>query len=559
MKKLIFYLLLIVYCSLYVDNCVCQITEEWRALYLGPYDGADRISSMCLDSYGNVYVTGRSQRSAYIYDYATVKFNKWGNLNWAARYNWPGDTMGGATAWSIAIDKNDNVYVTGIAPVAISYSPGKITTIKYDSSGVQKWVAIYYNELFQASSTGRVSIAVSNSFHIYVTGSAFFINSGYNYTLIKYDSSGVQQWVAKYHGPGTQVDAVNQPSSIALDSSENVYITGVSTGDTTNNDIATIKFDSSGVMKWVARYNGPANLGDSAVGIKVDNSGNVYVTGATTREIYPNWGPRRNYVTVKYDSSGSQKWASFYRRDTGSFSTNFSNSIAVDNWGNVYVTGESMTSTQEIDCATVKYDSSGVQKWAVTYGYDHYAPDLGVALTLDNLGYVYVAANSYQGIRAHYATIKYSPIGEQLWCMRTYSVNGETPIAIAVDNLRNVYVSGGPSYTTIKYNQLTGIQPISNKIPDSYRLEQNYPNPFNPRTIIRFQIKDSRFVSLKVYDILGREIETLVNEIQKPGKYEVSFDAGKLSSGIYFYRLIVVDPLRRTGEYSETKRMILLK
>jgi hypothetical protein len=552
MKKLIFYLLLILYCSLYVDNCVCQVTEEWRATYSGPY-GGDFVKSMCLDSYGNVYITGESQRSSHIYDYATVKFNKWGNLNWVARYNWPGDTMGGATAWSITTDKNDNVYVTGIAPVAISYGPGKITTIKYDSSGVQKWVAIYYNELFQASSTGRVSIVVSNSFHIYVAGSAFFLNSGYNYTLIKYDSSGVQQWVKRYHGPGTQPDAVNQPSCIALDNNENVYITGVSTGDTTNKDIATIKFDSSGTQKWVARYNGPANLDDLATGIKVDNSGNVYVTGATGREIHPGWGLRSNYVTIKYDSSGSQKWASFYRRDTGSFGNNISNSFAVDDRGNVYVTGESGNSSGHQDCATVKYDSSGVQKWVSIYEFEqNYS--WGNALVLDNQGYIYVAANSYQGIPPHFATIKYSPTGEQLWCMRTYSVNGETPVAIAVDNLKNVYVSGSGNgdYMTIKYNQLTGIQPISNKIPDSYRLEQNFPNPFNPRTIIRFQIKDSRFVSLKVYDILGREIETLVNEIQKPGEYEVSFDAGKLSSGIYFYRLIA-------GEYSETKRMILLK
>ncbi|MBI5401888.1 MAG: SBBP repeat-containing protein [Ignavibacteriae bacterium] len=548
--KLIFYLLLIIHSSSYINNCVCQVVQEWEARYIGPYNN-DGVWAMCLDSYGNVYVTGTSYRSANIHDYATVKFNKWGNLNWVTRYNWPGDTTGIASARSIAIDKNDNVYVTGKAPVTISGNPGKITTIKYDSSGVQKWVSIFYDQYYQIWPTGKVSIAVSNSFHIYVAGSTCFTN-GYNYTLIKYDSSGVQQWVAKYHGPGTQVDAVNQPSSIVLDNNENVYVTGVSTGDTTFNDIATIKFDSSGTQKWVTRYNGPANLGDSAVDIKVDNSGNVYVTGATGREMYPNWGPRRNYVTIKYDSSGNQIWASFYKRDSSSFSTNFSNSIAVDNLGNVYVTGESMNSTQEIDCATVKYDSTGVQKWVAIYGYDHYAADWGVALVLDNLGYVYVAVNSYQGIRPHYATIKYSPTSEQLWCMRTYSANGESPRGIAVDNLRNVYVAGGPWYTAIKYNQPTGIRQISNELPNTFHLEQNYPNPFNSSTIIRFQIKDSRFITLKVYDIMGREIETLVNERQKPGEYEVSFDADKLSSGIYFCKLIA-------GEYSETKKMILLK
>lgn len=549
--KIIRLFVLLTVLIIYPEWSSAQVIEEWRATYSGLY-GGDFVKSMCIDSYGNVYVTGESQRSQYIYDYATVKFNKWGgNLIWAARYNWPGDTMGGATAYSIALDKNDNVYVTGTAPVTISGLRGKITTVKYDSSGSQKWVAIFYDELYQAFPAGRVSIAVSNSFHIYVAGSACFTN-GYNYTLIKYDSSGVQQWVAKYHGPGTQVDAVNQPSCIVLDDKENIYVSGVSTGDTTYNDIATIKFDSSGTQKWVARYNGPANLGDSATGIKVDNSGNVYVTGVACRRIYQ-FGARYDYVTIKYDSSGNQKWESLYRGDTSSYSNNFSNSIAVDNWGNVYVTGESRKANEYEDCATVKYDSSGARKWVAFYDFDH-NPDWGVALVLDNLGYVYVAANSYQGIRPHFATIKYSPTGEQLWCMRTYSVNGESPVAIAVDNLRNVYVSGSGNgdYLTIKYNQPTGIQPVSNKIPDTYRLEQNFPNPFNPETNIRLALPTRSFVKLVVYDILGREVSILVNDQLNSGTYELNWNASNYPSGIYFYRLIA-------GEYSETKRMILLK
>ncbi len=101
------------------------------------------------------------------------------------------------------------------------------------------------------------------------------------------------------------------------------------------------------------------------------------------------------------------------------------------------------------------------------------------------------------------------------------------------------------------------IQYISSEIPVKNELHQNYPNPFNPKTTIRFQIKDTRFVSIKVYDIIGKEITTLVNEKLNAGTYEVPFSISKLSgyqesSGIYFYRLI-------TETYSETKRMILLK
>ncbi|MCX6166267.1 MAG: T9SS type A sorting domain-containing protein, partial [Ignavibacteriae bacterium] len=82
--------------------------------------------------------------------------------------------------------------------------------------------------------------------------------------------------------------------------------------------------------------------------------------------------------------------------------------------------------------------------------------------------------------------------------------------------------------------------------------QQNYPNPFNPNTIIRFQIKDSRFVTLKVYDMLGKEVATLVNEKLAAGTYEATFDASQYTSGVYFYRL-------QTENFTDTKRMILIK
>ncbi|MFA5405076.1 MAG: M28 family peptidase [Ignavibacteria bacterium] len=89
-------------------------------------------------------------------------------------------------------------------------------------------------------------------------------------------------------------------------------------------------------------------------------------------------------------------------------------------------------------------------------------------------------------------------------------------------------------------------------IPVKYELSQNYPNPFNPTTIIKFQIKDLRFTTLKIYDILGKEVATLVNEKLKAGTYEVTFEGSNLASGIYFYQL-------KTDNFIETKKLILIK
>jgi hypothetical protein len=85
-----------------------------------------------------------------------------------------------------------------------------------------------------------------------------------------------------------------------------------------------------------------------------------------------------------------------------------------------------------------------------------------------------------------------------------------------------------------------------------YSLSQNYPNPFNPSTSIEFRIQQSEFISLKVYDVLGNQITTLVNEQKSAGTYQVEFDASQLTSGIYFYELIA-------GKFRQTNKMLLLK
>jgi hypothetical protein len=89
-------------------------------------------------------------------------------------------------------------------------------------------------------------------------------------------------------------------------------------------------------------------------------------------------------------------------------------------------------------------------------------------------------------------------------------------------------------------------------LPQEFSLNQNYPNPFNPTTIISWQLPVSGHVSLKVYDIIGNEVATLVNEEKPAGNYEISFDASGLSSGVYFYKLT-------SGNFIKTKKMILLR
>jgi len=90
------------------------------------------------------------------------------------------------------------------------------------------------------------------------------------------------------------------------------------------------------------------------------------------------------------------------------------------------------------------------------------------------------------------------------------------------------------------------------EIPNKYRLSQNFPNPFNPKTRIEFSIPKQNYVTLKIYDILGREIKTLVNELKSPGIYIADLDGSEFSSGVYFYRI-------EAGDFTDVKKMILIK
>jgi hypothetical protein len=97
-----------------------------------------------------------------------------------------------------------------------------------------------------------------------------------------------------------------------------------------------------------------------------------------------------------------------------------------------------------------------------------------------------------------------------------------------------------------------GVNPVGNTIPTVYSLSQNYPNPFNPVTKINFAIPKQGLVTLKIYDVLGREVRTLVSEVKTPGNYAVDFNGAELSSGVYFYRL-------QSADFTDIKRMMLIK
>jgi len=312
--------------------------QKWIQRYNGPGNSTDEATSLAVDQLGNVYVTGYSHGSGIYSDYATIKYNSNGDSVWVKRYNGSANGYDGAT--SIAIDEFRNVYVTGISNE--SGSSTDIQTIKYNSNGVKMWDRKYNGT--GNSTDGAYSIKVDNSGNVYVTGYSY--NGTYpDYATVKYNSAGVQQWAQLYSG---SLNGFDEAHSIAVDGLGNVYITGESQDSTGYNDFATIKYNTTGIQQWVQRYNGPTNNHDMGKSIACDSLGNVYVTGES-RGV----GTNRDYLTIKYNSLGIQQWDKWYN-GTGN-QGDYSTAIVIDRSGNVYVTGYSLGNGTSYDITTIKY------------------------------------------------------------------------------------------------------------------------------------------------------------------------------------------------------------
>lgn len=187
-----------------------------------------------------------------------------------------------------------------------------------------------------------------------------------------------------------------------------------------------------------------------------------------------------------------------------------------------------------------------------------YPPPAGISLTyisaiaVDNYGNKWICTDNraiYKLKGNAYTEFKFSDMG------LSFGQPGSWATDIAVDSRNNLWMA--TDWGILEFNEYglnsgtTGIE-NTKEIPVSFALSQNYPNPFNPTTVIKYQIPKESFVTIKVYDILGRELNTLVNEQKSTGSYEVSFNASSLTSGVYFYKITA-------GSYTSIKKMVLLK
>lgn len=373
------------------------------------YDGAsgnsqDTAYAIAVDCQGYVYITGDSERwvGQTTWDLTTIKYDPLGNREWVARYHSGLYNGSGCRGRALAVDRDGNVYVTGESGTNQPMQ-SYLVTIKYSLDGKQQWAVL--NDRWGVLEAGGRSLVLDQDGFIYVTGSDYNASLNQDMVTIKYNSKGEELWKSRYNGPENREDG---GAALAVDLLGNVYATGYSQGKFSGRDLLTVKYGPGGNQLWARTYDGPANDNDEGVALALDRAGYVYVTGKSLGA-----GTGTDIATLKYSPQGDQLWAVRYNGPANL--GDVPNGLQVDDWG-VYVAGSAWYPGGLTEYLTLKYTLTGRLDWAALYNGTGNGGNQASALALDQSGNLFVTGTS-QGLGSgyDYATLKYPRPGYVSW------------------------------------------------------------------------------------------------------------------------------------------------
>ena len=302
------------------DMCMVKYNgsgvQQWNRTWGG--GSSDRGRAIALDSSDNIYLAGKSESFGVgSTEMCLVKYDGSGVQQWNRTWGGGSSDCGD----SIALDSADNIYLTGWTE---SFGAGDydIYLVKYDGSGVQQWNRTWGGG---SSDLGR-AIALDSSDNIYLAGQTESFGAGdYDMCLVKYDGSGVQQWNRTWGG-----SRQDYGFAIAPDSSDNIYLAGhIYSFGAGEYDMCLVKYDGSGVQQWNRTWGGSRQEFVSAIAL--DSSDNIYLTGQTESFGAGDY----DMCLVKYDSSGVQQWNHIW----GGSELDHGSAIALDSSENIYIAG----------------------------------------------------------------------------------------------------------------------------------------------------------------------------------------------------------------------------
>lgn len=503
-----------------------QVDTVWISRWTSPGSESDWAYAIALDDSGHAYVTGKTNNAGTNDDWTTIKYMPDGDTAWVR--NFVGAGSANERASYIAIGQSGNIYITGYT---MSSSAGDYMTIKYRPDGDTAWTR-RYNGVGDGYDFSNC-IAVDNQDNVYVTGYSRALSYQNDIATVKYDSSGNQLWVAQFAGSGNYNDEGNK---VVAGNDGYIYVTGTVNpyGSGTRYDYVTIKYDaSSGDTIWARTYNGTADSSDIARDLEVDGVGNVYVTGSSRGT-----GTSSDIVTIKYDSSGVEQWVERYDNpDTSGSDGGYG--LEFDNAGNVYIAGQSRGLGTGTDIVLLKYDPDGNLQWATRYNgpaNDYDTPsdqDGGKCLTIDSYNNIYIAGCS-RGTTSwnDFITLAFNPDSTLKWAV-PYNCCDSTDygLAVAADDSGNVYTIGrsigiGTYYDMATVKYWSYVGIEETKKQIDKRLFLNvFPTPARTYSTIEYSLPQKTWVDLSIYDISGRKVITLIDEFQGSGSHTISWDA----------------------------------
>jgi uncharacterized delta-60 repeat protein len=404
-------------------------TVLWSQRYNGLGNATDRAQAIAVDASGNVFITGRSSNGADD-DYATIKYNSAGALQWNEVY----DNGGTDRAADLGMDNAGNIYVTGRRDNGTN---DDFYTIKYNTSG-----GIVFFKIFDFVDDDRPeAIAVNGDGSFAVTGrsdisATALIN--WNYYTLKYDNAGTQLWAKTYNGTANNDDYA---LSVAMDAAGKVAVTGAADANSSatiiNNTIVSILYNADGTAAWTKTHTG-AGANNVGADIAINTDGNVWVAG--NNEDSAN---QRDAVALMITPAGTQTPLVFAG---GGDNTDNIRDIVIDASGNTYVTGYSVGKDTDRNMCLIKLNTAGDTLWTRSYtGTMYGSDDDAFALALDNANNVVIAGYVKNSISGSDITIlKYNATGTQQWGATFDGLVHESDRAydMAVDATNNIYVTG---------------------------------------------------------------------------------------------------------------------
>ncbi len=394
-------------------------------------------SFVAVDLIGNIYMAS-SVNGTYGLDWKVTSWRPDSVLRWSFTHNGTGNLDDVPAA--IVVDSAFNVYISGTSR---SSGSNDIKMIKLDSAGNVKWNTTY-NRTGSAQDVGTGMVVVGN--RIFLSGYSQQTTSNYDYTVLKYDTTGLLLWSRHVNGSGSGDDYT---SSIAAKSNGDVYVTGnaVITGGT--RDIMTLRYTTDGTLQWTKYYGLTTGKNDFGNALGIDAAGNLIVVGQS----FVN-NNNSDLVSVKYNgTTGAQTWAAKYSGTYGGH--DIGNALVIDPDNYFYVTGSTERASNNTDYVTIKYRGNGAVTWVQTYNGPGNAADDSRAIIHDGDDVVITGKSGGSGTGADVTTMSYNKgTGVLNWTMRINgSTNGNDDAwSLARDEMGNVIAGATEPVTSANLN-----------------------------------------------------------------------------------------------------------